>query len=464
MPPRISLRPIGRRGPFYLKARASESNSVCFFCSLSSRPHREQDRRPRRKSKNPRRFASTASTSSDRIVVDPRKELEHVLLELEKHAANYVNLSRLQLALNGLRQKPGDESTRVAVLGLTNGSDSSQTAKQVPKLLLADPLKGEEEWEKEVDHHDLATPMIIRVGPDPVKELVASLLRNASAAIETEKARQLGSSLSSKTSPTPVNSLPSSLDDWAESAHGELQEQLDLAFSSRRWRKLGWWKLFWRVDDVGMLTNDILSQRFLPNSERSAIFLAGRMKEAGVTLGPFPNPSSTNENGAESRRSDTTSPEPEPVPWPVNIPATRRYLQTETIPALQALAQKLTLQTLSTSGLTTALGVLVYLSTLTTTLYEAGTVAALGIVWSLRRMQKKWETARAFWEGEVREEGRKAVRGVESEIAKALKQGQTPKDKVEGQEELARAKNLVERAQEILSKLKHDGASYTTYL
>ncbi|KAI0835297.1 hypothetical protein F5Y06DRAFT_276603 [Hypoxylon sp. FL0890] len=636
MPPRISLRPIGHRSSLYLRTRAAERKSVCFFCSLSSRPSGEPDRRPRRKLQKPRGFASTAPTSSDRIIADPRKELEDILLELQKHAANYVNLSRLQLALNGLRQNPGDESIRVAVLGLNNGSESSQTAKQVLKLLLADPLKSEEEWEREVEKHNLATPMIIRVEPDPpqelgsmsvatkgsllhevhvssatlnghnlelllmetdpflsaqelralegfeesvlvptveiptsdtgrytpittpvhkalivadgilgaasivsmptleshkvitaavnlpeykpkdtsplpftpidvetaslglglvrkdlknaiefehlwfesnmpklvewlkadimaspegttkppVKELIASLLRNTSAAIESEKARQLGTKLSSTTSHTPVKALQNSLDDWAESAHSELQEQLDLAFSSRRWRKLGWWKLFWRVDDVGMLTNDILSQRFLPNSERSAIFLAGRMKEAGVTLGPFPSPSPINGDSTESKHSDTPTPEPASVPWPVNIPATRRYLQTETIPALQALAQKLTLQTLSTSGLTTALGALVYLSTLTTTLYEAGTVAAVGIVWSLRRMQKNWETARKFWEGEVREEGRKAVRGVETEIAEALKQGQTPKDKVEGEEELARAKSLVERAQEVLSKLK----------
>ncbi|KAI1135193.1 hypothetical protein F5Y05DRAFT_184443 [Hypoxylon sp. FL0543] len=632
MPPRISLRSIGSRSSPHLKAKVAERHSVCFFCALSRRPSGEPDRRPRRKPQNPRRFASTASASSDRIIPDPRKELEDILLELQKQAANYVNLSRLQLALNGLRQKPGDESIRVAVLGLTTDTEASQAAKQVLRLLLADPLKGEEEWEKEVEKHNLATPMIIRVGPDPpqlgsmsvamkgsllhevhvssaalnghnlelllmetdpflsaqelralegfeesvlvptveiptsdtgrytpittpvhkalivadgilgaasivwmptleshkvitaavnlpdykpkdasslpftlvdvgsasrglglvreglkngerlwsqsnmpklvewlkadimassegtakppVKELIASLLRNTSAAIEREELRQLSTTLSSTASPTPANSLQSSLDDWAESAHGELQEQLDLAFSSRRWRKLGWWKLFWRVDDVGMLTNDILSRRFLPNSERSAIFLAGRMKEAGVTLGPFPNPSPTDGNGAESKHSDAPTPEPAPVPWPVNIPATRRYLQTETIPALQALAQKLTLQTLSTSGLTTALGVLVYLSTLTTTLYEAGTVAAVGIVWSLRRMQKRWETARAFWEGEVREEGRKAVRGVESEIAEALNQGRTPKEKVDGREQLARAKGLVEMAQEVLSKLK----------
>ncbi|KAI1470037.1 uncharacterized protein F4812DRAFT_310714 [Daldinia caldariorum] len=639
MPPRFGLRPIGRKSSLYLKTQSAERNSVCFFCSLSSQPSADSSRRRpyRRKSLNPRRFASTASSGSGRVVDNPRKELEEILVELEKHAANYVNLPRLQLAINGLRQHPGDESIRVAILGLTYGTESSQIAKQVLKLLLADPLKPEEEWEREVDKHDLTQPMIIRVGEDapqqfgtisvstrgsllheihvssatfnghnlelllmeanptisaqeigalggledsalvpsveiptsstgkhtpfatpvhkalvvadgiqglasivsmprresnrvvatavnlpeykptdnsllpftvidagtasiglslvrknlshaieyehlwfqsnvpklvewlkadimsssdgttkpPVKELISSLLRNTSASIEHEQARQIGSSLSSTLSPTPPSVLQTSLDDWAESAHTELQEQLDLAFSSKRWRKLGWWKLFWRVDDVGMLTNDILSQRFLINSERSAIFLAGRMKEAGITLGPFPDPSSTtDENGPEPEPLDAETGKLATAHWPVNIPATRRYLQTETIPALQALAQQLTLQTLSTSGLTTALGGLIYLSTLTTTLYEAGAVAALGIAWSLKRMQKKWEAARGFWEGEVREGGRKAVRGVEGVIGDALKPRPTPKDKVDGQEELAKAKGLVERAQELLSNLK----------
>ncbi|KAI1215129.1 uncharacterized protein F4807DRAFT_21785 [Annulohypoxylon truncatum] len=639
MPPRISLQPIGRRSSVYLKSRVTERNSVCFFCSLSGQPSAGPSRRPRRKSQNPRRFVSTtaARTTSTAArnpgVLDPRKELEETLLELEKHAPNYINLSRLQLALNGLRQSPGDESIRVAVLGLSDGSDSSEVAKQVLKLLLADPLKGEEEWEKEVAKHDLTRPMIIRVGADvpkelesisvatkgsslhevnvssatlnghnlelllmetnpflsaqemgalkgseesvlvptvdiptsdtgrhtpittpvhkalivadgllgaasvvsmsplespsvitaavnlpeyklsadtsplpftpidigvasiglglvrkdlknaiefehlwfqsnipklvewlkadimtspegttkpPVKELIGSLLRNTSAAIETEEARQFGSSLS----PTTPKSLQNSLDEWAESAHTELQEQLDIAFSSKRWRKLGWWKLFWRADDVGMLTNDILSQRFLLASERNAIFLAGRMKEAGIALGPFPNPYAADENGAESKQLEIQAPAPATAPWPVNIPATRRYLQTKTIPALQALSQKLIAQTLGTSGLTTALGALIYVSTLTTTLYEAGAVAALGIVWSMRRMQKQWETARAFWEGEVREEGRKAVRDVEGVVGDALKQGRTPQDEARGKDELTRAKRLIERAQEILSKLK----------
>lgn len=510
MPPRINLRPIGRRSPLHLGTNISERNSVCFFCSLAARPNAESDRRAKRKSRNLPRHASNTSTINNHAATDARKELEDILLELQKHAANYVNLSRLQLAINGLRQQPGNEAIRVAVLGLTNGSESSQTAKQVLKLLLADPLKGEEEWEKEVDNHDITQPMIIRVGADtpqelgsmsvatkgsllhevhvssatlnghnlelllmetnpfvstqevgalegfedsvlvptvdiptsatgrytpittpvhkslivadgilgaasivsmptlesknviaaavnlpdykpadtsllpftpvdvgtatlglglvrkdlknaiefehlwfqsnipklvewlkadiltstegttkpPVKELIASLLRNTSAALESERIRQLSSPLKATAAPTSLTTLQKSLDDWAESAHGELQEQLDLAFSSRRWRKLGWWKLFWRVDDVGMLTNDILSQRFLPGSERSAIYLAGRMKEAGIILGPFPSPSPNDENGVGSKQqSDGQTPATATAPWPVNIPTTRHYLQ-----------------------------------------------------------------------------------------------------------------------------------------
>ncbi|KAI0169570.1 hypothetical protein GGR52DRAFT_550597 [Hypoxylon sp. FL1284] len=643
MPPRLSLRPAGRHIPLRIRAPAVDRNSVCFFCSLS--PSNATGRRPRRKPQNPRRFASTSPTAATaRPALDPRKELEEVLLELQKHAANYVNLSRLQLALNGLRQKPGTESIRVAVLGLTNGSESSTTAKQVLKLLLADPLKPEEEWERDVDGSDITRPMIVRVGADtaqepgsislatqgsllqeihvssatlnghnlellltelnplasaqemgalegfqdsvlvpavdiptsstgrhtpittpvhkalivadgilgaasvisapplesksvvtaavnlpeykpadtspllpftpldlgtasiglglvrkdlknaiefehlwfqsrmpklvdwlkadimashegitkqPVRELIASLLRNTSGALDSEKFRRLGSSIPSTSAPTPVGALQSNLDNWAEGAHTELQEQLDLAFSSRRWRKLGWWKLFWRVDDVGMLTNDIISQRFLQASERSAIFLAGRMKEAGVALGPFPAvPLPADENGVvvkqPSASGDAGPSPPETLPWPTNIPATRRYLQTETIPALQALAQRLTVQTLGTSGLTTALAALLYTSTPTATLYEAGAVAALGAIWSLGRMQKQWEAARRFWEGEVREEGRKAVRAVEGDVADALekKPGSGPREKGESREELDRARELVERAQELLGRLK----------
>lgn len=576
---------------------------------------------------------------------DPRRELESALVDLQKYAVNHVNLSRLQLALNGLRQEPGRESIRVAIFGLARGSATqASTAKDVLKLLLADPLKDPEAWEREVEQHDLAEPMIIRIGaeiratepaisftegnllreihvsstalnghdleillasthpflpalekgaldrfedtvlvptvdiptsntgrytpittpvhkalvvadgmhgaasvmslptvetpgvlkyavnipeynlaetsplpfipvdistariglglvrknignaieyehlwfqsnlpklvewlkadilmaPDnvtklPVRDLIVSLLRNTSASIRAEKSRLLNISASSANTPASIRRIESALSEWAEGAHSELQEQLDVAFSSRRWRKLGWWKLFWRVDDVGMLTSDILAQKFLPDAERNSIFLAGRMSEVGVH---FVNPSRNSFSpdtmavaGSQSidEISDSTKPTRQETKWPANIPNTRYYLQMETIPALQALAQKLVLQTISTSGLMTALGVLAYVGTPTATLYEAGAVAALGIVWSLRRMQKRWETARDFWEGEVREEGRKAVRGVEEAITTALTKGSARaqgSDGPDAQNDLEKANQLVTKAQKLLKELK----------
>ncbi|KAK7953254.1 hypothetical protein PG988_013948 [Apiospora saccharicola] len=690
MPPRLPLQPAkaAKDGASLLSRSAGpESQAVCFFCSLSrhaatrpattgSTPARQSRRKPL--NTTVRRFQSTAtaaaaapqtqftSAANAAPELDPRQELEHVLLDLQKHAANYVNLSRLQLAISGLRQQPGHESIRVAILGLTNGSDARKSAKELLKLLLADPLKTEEEWEQEIDRHNLAQPMIIRVGAEehqelgtmsltrgsllhevnvssialnghklelllmetnpyaaaqdeglgafedavlvptvdiptsntgrytpittpvhkallvadgilgagsvttlpllesesiiaaavnlpnykpadaaelpftvvdvgtagaglrlirkdisnamefehkwyesnvpklvewlkqdvistsdgnaatkkPVRRLIASLLQNASASIQREEAKQLSSRLSSSSSKSTASAsntthLQRGLSEWAETAHTELQEQLDLAFSSQRWRKLGWWKLFWRVDDVGMLTTDILSQRFLPGAERNAIFLAGRLEEAGVPTSNFPvtytnpvaslssTPSSISSEAQQPKSSSlakntTQAAGPNIARWPTSISVARSYLQNETIPNLQALAQKLVLQTLSTSGLTTSIGALAYFGTLTTGLYEAGAVAALGIVWSMRRMQQQWEAARTYWEGEVREEGRKAVRGVEVSVAHVLDNDAAARggdslvsaSSRDAEAELDRARELVGRATLALEKLK----------
>ncbi|KAI0552117.1 hypothetical protein F4679DRAFT_98277 [Xylaria curta] len=659
MPPRLpaQLRPYGRRGAVLEEYAHPERQSACFFCSLSRGVGRPKLARHPKKSAllaHARRLETTIATIPVHASVDaragkigdPRKELESILLNLQKHAANHVNLSRLQLALNGLRQTPGDESIRVAILGLACGPARTNTAREVLRLLLSDPLKDPEAWEKQVEQHDLAKPMIIRIGAEnrgsepaiclskgnllseihvssatldghnleiliadtdpfrpapgegaldkledavlvptvdipasdagpyapiaapvhkalvvadgirgaasvlssmpasenvsgvlkyavnipeyrpteasslpftpidistariglglvrkdigraieyehlwfqsnipklvdwlkadilttsgnitkpPVRELIASLLRNASASLRAEEAR-LSSPINAR---THMGALDDGLAEWAESAHSELQEQLDVAFSGGRWRKLGWWKLFWRVDDVGMLTSDILAQRFLPVAERSSVFLAGRMREAGFRLfRPLPRSPCSNQVPVPSSQpshsvtnSDLAKPSRREINWPTHIPDARSYLQTDTVPALQALAQKLVLQTLSTSGLMTALGALAYVGTLTTTLYEAGAVAALGIVWSMRRMQGRWETARDFWEGEVREEGRKAVQGVEEAMAFALTERSSGRqgignDATAAQDDLTRAKDLVQRAEKVLEELK----------
>ncbi|KAH7165797.1 hypothetical protein EDB81DRAFT_679999 [Dactylonectria macrodidyma] len=609
-----------------------QGSSICPFCSITPTGRT----RPRsRRQVSSRRFQSTSTNSTN-----PRAELEQALLDLQKHAPAFVNLSRLQLALQGLRQTPGRESVRVAILGLTDGSDAGKTAKNVLRVLLADPLKDEEEWEQQLKDHDPKNPLIIRVGPAPsqqgnltisktsllsevnvssvewnglnleilfmqvhtpttytgaasaqgiedallvptvnipsaenrvtpvttpvhkslivadglmgavnitplsllegkesiltavdlkglskeqldasfeifdvalaekgvgllrkgpqnameynhlwsesnvralatwinsgistsddstkpvVRQLIASLLQNTLATIQTEESGELSKALKSATSASiGSKDLNEGLAAWAQKAHAELQDELDLAFTGHRWSKLGWWQLFWRVDDVAMLTNEMLSQRFLPTAEQELVYLTGRISEFAPGAPKYPQPSSVSDAGPPPKQlgpGDLTSVVPftrsSPLPkWPGHIAFTRRYLQNETIPALQALAQRLVVQSLGTSGITTSLAGLLYISSFSSTIFEAGAVAALGIVWSLSRLQKKWESARAFWEGEVREEGRKAVRGAEESVAEVLDGGKPIKLSNEGSEGLEKVKEIVTKAEDALSRMK----------
>ncbi|KAJ4410232.1 hypothetical protein N0V82_009315 [Gnomoniopsis sp. IMI 355080] len=649
MPPRLSLRPFTGRSTSLRRVTDTNSTpSVCLFCSLAA--PRSIPRRPRRKSLLTRRSQSTATATSTRAS-DARRELQEALKELQTSASNYVNLSRVQLALNALRQEAGDETVRVAILGLANGVGSGRTAKEVLRLLLADPLSPEQEWEKELAAHDASAPLIVRVGAtahgegqaveqgnmtytkgdllkeiyvsspglnghklevllmesnpladasdgayqgfeeaalvptveipmsntgrftpittpvhkallvtegfngvaslmslpllahektiaatvnlpdyhpedgaalpflpidaamarqglealrespekafdyqhlwyksnlpaivewlktgatttdngatkDAVRNLVASVLRNTLISIQEEESRRLSSALSAQMTPAAIASLNKALADWSEKAHAELQGEMDRAFDSQRWSKLNWWKLFWRVDDVGVLSSEMLSTRFLPRAERNVIYLAGQVEGSGL-FGPengktayslpaiLSNPVS-NSKPSESATAQPVSTKPTPgTKWPTHITFTRSYLQSETVPALQALAQKLVMQAASFSTLTSGLGALMYLSSFG--ISESGAVAAFGLVWSLRRVQKKWETAREYWQSEVREEGRKAVRAVELSVADALDKAVSKGSKsgdaaLSG--ELKTARELVHKAEEALAKMK----------
>ncbi len=568
-----------------------------------------------------RQGLSTAPAPSD-----VRAELEQALVQLQSQSPRLFHLSRLQLALQGLRQTPGEEVVRVAILGLTNGSSSGQTAKRLLRAILSDPLQDQQAWETQLDSYDLTKPLVVKISAGPhldeanidvakekpiqrlhisspdynalglefllvnveasvlaaeqlsikhledaalvpsvatrsadgrvsqtpapvhqalivadglmgavglaslpvsesggaitaavdmkglageelhapfnvidvaqaedgirlfregpqnamqyerlwfaskvpaltawlkaglktedaatkpaVKQLLASLLENAQSAIQTEESIIVSRTLASKTPLDDAAGLHNGLAAWARQAHSELQDELDLAFTGRRWRKLGWWKLFWRVDDVGMLTSDILSQRFLPTAERELVYLTGRIAALRGGAPPkYPQPLSELPDSPAARPA-TTAPLPK---WPGHIAFTRRYLQDETVPALQSLAQRLLVQSLGTSSVAATLAALLYVSSWTAGVYEAGAVAALGVVYSLGRMQKKWETARRFWEGDVREEGRKAVRAVEESVSEAL----VARDAVSPAqaEELQRTKELVSKAGELLSRL-----------
>ena len=654
MPPRLPRVAIAPSRVARLSI-APKLQQLCPICSVSRalrplvsnrRPSQLLSHRIRSRQQSNTVAASATNRESPITPKNARVELRDALADLQKQAGSYVNISRLQLALRGLEQPVGQETIRIAILGLGDDGSSMKRAKEVLRLLVADPLKAEEEWERILREDDVGSrPLLLKVGhnggeegqqstrlveefnvsspllnghkleilvletealsregiidqdsltdallvptmeiptsstgrytpvttpvhksllvangilgaaklysyplglaqhfigaavnlrsmdpedrkslrfqvidiekgsaaldsfrrsvdnaleyekdwfasgmpellqwlkygtaptdgamKEPLWNLIDSLLKNTSKEVEHEQMRQLAAALSAKVTAPKLRSLREGLSQWAERAHTELCDSLDIAFNGRRWRKLGWWKLFWRVDDVSMIASDILNQRFLRDAEREVIYLAGVIDEALSK----DNPVTFDKNWAYKpvveqeetgilkhapppriqdliEAKDDSPAKIKPQPWPLEIPTTRALLAADTIPALQALAQKLVLQTLTTSGFSTAFAGLIYVSTLSTSLYEAGAVAALGIVWSLRRMQGKWETARKFWEGEVREEGRKAVRGVESVVTNALVQTDRP---LEGAEELEEAKEALRKAEIALEKCK----------
>lgn len=250
---------------------------------------------------------------------------------------------------------------------------------------------------------------------------------------------------------------------WSEEAHNELRNQLDLAFASKHWARLKWYKLFWRSDDVTMLLSEIMERRWLVEAEQGAVYLAGRIEGAGLVSadveGKLLNWPSTLPEGASSvapKSKDATEILliSERHPYPMHIPLTRTTLASRTIPSLQALSQKLVLQTGSATAITTALTAMAYIGFANASLFEAGAVFAFGIVISLKRLQKKWETAREYWQGEVREEGRVALKKTEDGIKKIVKVGGVVVVDEVGVEDRRRAKDAVEAAREALERMK----------
>ncbi|KAI4173438.1 MAG: hypothetical protein LQ343_002971 [Gyalolechia ehrenbergii] len=82
------------------------------------------------------------------------------------------------------------------------------------------------------------------------QRLIETLTANAEEAIDKEESEQLQEQASAVVPNSTRDLMNMYLAKWAEDAHTELRNHLDLAFTSKSWRKLTWWKLFWRVDDV----------------------------------------------------------------------------------------------------------------------------------------------------------------------------------------------------------------------
>ena len=295
-----------------------------------------------------------------------------------------------------------------------------------------------------------------------MKTLIASLVDDVEAKVTKEDTERLRKLVLIPTDRETSASIVGHLETWAEKSHTELRDELDEAFAAKAWHKLAWWKLFWRVDDVTMISSELLERRWLVSAEKNSIYLAGRMNQAGFpedTQGLLldsvppttPDTAPTAETPATSISTDVRNPRA----WPEQIATARTELVSEMVPVLQALAQRLVLSTLSTTSLSSALSALLYVSVSSFSLFEASAVAALGLTFSLRRMQKTWEKARAEWQGTVREEGRRTLKTTEELVRLIIRAKEAgPRFVDESVEERRAAREAVAKVREALRKIE----------
>jgi hypothetical protein len=261
--------------------------------------------------------------------------------------------------------------------------------------------------------------------------LVESILDSADASVLDRDAKALHDQTAGVAPEEIRSTLNHGITTWAERAHSELRSSLEEGLASPRWRGLAWWKLFWRVDDVSMITSEILDKKFLHRAEQEVIWTAGKYQQAGLLEERLPS-------------SPTQS---VPASWPTQISDLRTKLLTTTVPSLQALAQSLVLFSVSTTTLTSALSALTYVAIPSAGVYESSTLAAIGLIYSIRRQQKRWDVARTFWEEEVREEGRTSLLETEASLREIVRDGgKAVEDKSDPRprESVARARKALE--------------------
>ena len=301
--------------------------------------------------------------------------------------------------------------------------------------------------------------------------LIQLICQNANHAIQQEEASKDGQKRSSTIPTSTRNIIDQRVSIWAENAHTELRDRLYSAFNSKSWRRIKWWKLFWRVDDVGYIVSDILRRTWLVEAEKEMIWISGRIHQSGLLGPPKLRPEPPPPDPDDERTFGRAPPAPgisdlierptnfEVVedmivqhPWRQDISHARSALLEVTVPPLQSLSQALLLQTISTNVLASSLSALFYVSVSTTSPYEAGAIAALGFVLSLRRLQRRWELARSEWQTQIREEGRRVLRNIEEVAREPIRDGGMGEADVIGIEERATARQAVDKVQKALEE------------
>ncbi|KIW18700.1 hypothetical protein PV08_02989 [Exophiala spinifera] len=319
--------------------------------------------------------------------------------------------------------------------------------------------------------------------PAPVKTLISSVLTNATRNLQAQAALEQRSNAARSINYATKAKLENLIEEFSRNAHQELQSGLSSAWRSRNWRKLAWYKLFWRVDDVGLIITDLVTNAWLPRTERAVYEISGRFSQAGISLMDVSHTDNTStlpkteeivepsqvlqaqagiatEPAIEpvvvnraGKAEIEMAPIPRPVPLSSSISTIRATQIDRAITSLTSTAQQIVLKTLSLTGLSAGLSGLTYVS-VAGSMYEAGTIVALGTAFALWRMQTDWLNATKSLETGLHEEGKTLIRRIVGRMRDLVEQGsKIVEDEVEVRTR-REAEDAVLRAKEELERLK----------
>ena len=407
-------------------------------------------------------------------------------------------------------------NTRTTILDTTNAEQGLKAIRE--SLTLASTY--EHKW------NTSGLPALsdwLRKACDPATKLtlISSLLSSTSANLAAQKLNSATIASSQILSHAARASLENAITSFSRDAHTELQSGLATAWSSRNWRKLAWWKLFWRVDDVGLIVSDLVTNAWLPNTEKAVYELSGRLRQVGIdpvdeivpdiiesaphvdtapasakweaggkTIPPevpypaerqlHPQHTTTTTNPtvnvipmtstsparaySSTARPVLTSPNgqhvelqfqtrPQPIALSTLISTVRTQTMATYISTLTVTAQQLVFRTLSNSGMSAGLSGLLYFS-FAGGMYEAGTVAAVGTVYALRRMQTDWMRGCRGMENGLFEEGKSVVKRIEGRMRGLVEEGSVVREDVVEEEMRRVAEEAVRRAEGELEVLR----------
>lgn len=338
-----------------------------------------------------------------------------------------------------------------------------------------------------------------------VRDLLDSLLVKTQSAVESADSSSWArcSTLSVPESKRII--LQEALATWCKDAHQDLQTNLSTAFLGQAWKRTTWWRLFWRIDEVSISAAEVLRRGWLVEAEQSLAFLSGRLLESGVAteaqlrgishLSDNRKPKAEAAAEVKTLLDERTEQEmadynaaqkgifkngrPETVaelmqlppllskireetglnalfnpPWPQTINLAREQILHEAVPALHVKAQRFMLAALSTMGGSSALAAWLWVASGGVALYESGAIAALGLVWALRRLQKVYGKEREVFAGAVRENGRRVLADVESRLQKVVNEGGRVAVREEDIRERESARKVVQVTREALGQIQ----------